>query len=125
MNRKLATALTTVLLAVPVGAVAAGALAPATATAATTTCTRNVTKTTPPTSPTAYPAGAAGSVTVARGPGGLKVVSVAPNSGWKARIDTASGNSVDVRFRMGTSRIKFEASIEAPHKMLVVVRTCG
>jgi hypothetical protein len=125
MNRKLAMVLTTALLAVPVGAVAAGALTPASATAATAACTRNVTKTTPPTAPTAYSAGAAGSVTVGPGAGGLKVVSVAPNSGWKFRVDTAHGSSVDVFFRMGTTRIKFEASIEAPHRMRILVRTCG
>ena len=105
MHRKLASVLTTALLAVPVGAVVAGALTPA--------------------APTAYSAGSAGSVTVGPDASGLKVVSVAPNAGWKPRVDTAKGSSVDVYFRHGTSKVKFEASIEGPKRLRVLVRTCG
>jgi hypothetical protein len=123
MKPRFAVFLLSAAMAVPVGAVAL--TSGGSASAATVTCTRKVTKTTPPTSPTVYGAGAAGSVTVGPGPGGLKVDSVAPNSGWVFRVDTASGNSVDVYFRMGTTRVKFEAGIESPTLLLVVVRTCG
>jgi hypothetical protein len=125
MKPKFAILLMSAVTALPVGAVLAAAATPASAATAAATCTRNVTKTVPPATPTAFPAGAAGSVTVGPGPGGLAVVSVTPNAGWKARTDTPSGTSVDVYFRMGTTRVKFEASIEAPHRLRVLVRTCG
>jgi hypothetical protein len=123
MKRKFAMLLLSATMAVPIGAVVLATAGPA--TAATVTCTKSVSITTPPTAPTAYAAGNAGSVTLKPVPAGLKVVSVAPNAGWTFRVDTAKGNSVDVYFRMGTTRVKFEAGIEAPHRMRVVVRTCG
>jgi hypothetical protein len=54
----------------------------------------------------------------------VKVLSVIPARGWKARIDTASGNSVDVYFSNGLHRVKFEAGIESSTLMLVTVRVC-
>jgi hypothetical protein len=123
MKRKFAMLLMSAAIAAPVGLVVMAAASPA--SAATATCTKSVSVTSPPTAPTAYAAGNAGSVTIKPVPSGLKVVSVAPNTGWTFRVDTPSGNSVDVLFRMGTTRVKFEAGIEAPHRMRVVVRTCG
>ena len=123
MNRKLATLLIAGAMAAPVGVFALAGAGPA--SAATATCTKSVSVTTPPTAPTSYPAGSAGSVTIKPVPAGLKVVSVAPNTGWTFRVDTAKGNSVDVYFRMGTTRVKFEAGIESPTKMRLLVRTCS
>lgn len=123
MHRKLAIALTAGVMALPVGLIGFATLAPA--SAATATCSNSVAKTTPPTSPTAYAAGTAGSVTVGPMAGGLQVVSVAPNTGWTPRVDTATGPSVDVYFRNGTTKVKFEASIEAKNRMRLLVRTCG
>jgi len=123
MKAKLAVFLMSTTLAVPAGLALAGSATAA--GAATAACTRSVSKTTPPTAATVYPAGAAGSVTVGPAASGLTVVSVAPNTGWSSRVDTASGKSVDVYFRMGASKIKFEAGIESPTKLRVLVRTCG
>jgi hypothetical protein len=123
MHRKLAIALTAGVMALPVGLVGFATLAPA--SAATATCSKSVAKTTPPAAPTAYPAGSAGSVTVGPTAGGLQVVSVAPNAGWKPRVDTATGPSVDVYFRKGATKVKFEASIEGKNRMRLLVRTCG
>jgi hypothetical protein len=123
MKRKFAVLLMSAAMAAPIGAVVLAAAGPA--SAAIATCMKSVSVTTPPTAPTSYLAGNAGSVTIKPVPSGLQVVTVAPNAGWTFRVDTASGNSVDVNFRMGTSRVKFEAGLEAPHKMRVVVRTCG
>ena len=123
MHRRLAIAVTAGVMALPVGLFGFATAAPA--SAATATCSKLVTKTTPPASATAYPAGAAGSVTVGPMAGGLQVVSVAPNSGWTPRVDTASGPSVDVYFRNGATKVKFEASIEAKNRMRLLVRTCG
>jgi hypothetical protein len=59
-----------------------------------------------------------------RSAGIVRVVSVAPATGWKYFVDTASGNSVDVYFNNGLHRVKFEAGIESPTLMVVMVRVC-
>jgi len=112
--------------------IAASLIVPATAASATTTtksaatnaCHQTSTWSRPPTAATTYPAGPAGTVTVAPGPGGLKVVSVHANHGWKSLVDTPSGNSVDVYFRHLTSSVKFEVGIEGPNLTQRVVTTC-
>ena len=126
MRTKLVGLLIAASLIVPATAVATTTAASATTTtkAATNACHHTSTWSRPPTAATTYPAGPAGTVTVAPGPGGLKVVSVHANHGWKPIIDTRSGNSVDVYFRHLTSNVKFEVGIEGANLMQRVVTTC-
>jgi hypothetical protein len=123
MKLKFATFIAAALAAVPIGTLVVGTAT--SASAAPAHCTKSASNATPPTAPTAYGAGAAGSVTVGPLKHGLTVASVSPNSGWSSRVDTATGNSVDVFFQSGTTRIKFEAGIESPTRLHLVVRTCG
>jgi hypothetical protein len=114
--------------AVPTGLAASAAALPASAApaVAAVTCTTKWTRTTPPTGPTTFPASPAGSVTIGPGryTGTVKVLSVAPATGWQYFVDTASGNSVDVYFHNSLHRVKFEAGIESPTLMVVMVRVC-
>lgn len=116
--------------AIPTGLAASALPQPASAAtsapSAATACTVTTTRTTPPTGPTTFAAKAAGSVTIGPGryKGTVRVISVAPATGWKYFVDTATGNSVDVYFHNGLHRVKFEAGIESASLMLVTVRVC-
>jgi hypothetical protein len=116
---------------VPAGLAVNSLVSPATAGAATTSHRATACKvtnlwTTPPTGPRTYAASTAGKVTVApiKPAGNIRVVSVSAARGWSYFVDTASGNSVDVYFRSGVHRVKFEAGIEGPTQMLVTVTVC-
>jgi hypothetical protein len=122
MRTKLAALLIAATCMTPALAVTAVSATPA--SAATATCHTASVWSKPPRHAITYPAGHAGTVTLARGPGGLKVTAVHRNAGWSAVIDTASGNSVDVYFRRHTSRVKFEAGIEDNALMQRLVTTC-
>ena len=127
MRTRLAGLLIAASLIVPATAIAtttAASAATATNAVATTACHHTSTWSRPPTAATTYPAGPAGTVTVAPGPGGLKVVSVHANHAWSSLVDTPSGNSVDVYFRHLTSNVKFEVGIEGNNLMQRVVTTC-
>jgi hypothetical protein len=80
----------------------------------------------------AYPAGArtfkawsAGSVTVAPvNRGTIKVAGVKAAPGWRGRVDSRSGSSVDVYFRSGAHLVKFEAEINDSHGLTVTLSNC-
>lgn len=126
MRRILASLAIAAATAAPIGLAIESASSAASAATTTTACTTTYTRTTPPSSPTVYKAGPAGSVTVAPGKyqGNVRVVSVAPATGWKYFVDTASGNSVDVYFSNGLHHVKFEAGVESATLMIVMVRVC-
>lgn len=112
------------LLAGPASASAghpSAALRPAT----TATCTPTRHKYPFPGGPAQYPAGAAGTVTVAPvNPRTIKVTKVQPAPGYKAFVDTARGSSVDVYFHSQTSKVKFEAEVNDAGGLTVKVTTC-
>jgi len=74
---------------------------------------------------TTFPAGPAGSVTIrAVNSGTISVMSVHPAKGWSARVDSASGSSVDVYFRHGPHTLKFETEINDWGGLTVAVTSC-
>ena len=78
-----------------------------------------------PKAATQYQAGAAGTVTVAPvNAGTIKVVKASPVTGYRARVDTRQGSSVDVYFTSSTHRVKFEAEINDSGGLTITVTTC-
>jgi hypothetical protein len=78
-----------------------------------------------PKAATQYQAGAAGAVTVAPvNAGTIKVVKASPVTGYRARVDTRQGSSVDVYFTSSTHRVKFEAEINNSGGLTITVTTC-
>jgi hypothetical protein len=125
MNRKLIALSALALPLVPAGVAIVGSSGATAAGAATATCTVNATLHTFPTAPTAYSAGSAGSVTVAPvNRHTIHVASVSPSAGWKYRVDSATGSSVDVYFRTAGHRTKFEAEITDRGGLLIRVTAC-
>ena len=59
-----------------------------------------------------YLASTAGSVTVRRDGNTLVIEDVSPAAGWTVEIEDASGREVEVDFRRGNQRVKFDAEIE-------------
>jgi hypothetical protein len=123
MRTRLAALLVTAGCILPAAA-AATVITAVPASAATVVCHTTSLWSRPPTKATTYLAGPAGTVTLAPGPGGLKVIAVHRNIGWSSYIDTAAGNSVDVYFRHLTSHVKFEAGIEDNGLMQRLITTC-
>ena len=78
-----------------------------------------------PKAATTYTAGAAGTVTVAPvNAGTIKVVKASPVTGYRARVDTRQGSSVDVYFTSSAHRVKFEAEINDSGGLTITVTTC-
>ena len=68
----------------------------------------------------------AGSVTIAPARHHtLKVVGVKPATGWHAFIDSRRGSSVDVYFRSGKHRVKFEAEVNDSGGLTVTISKCA
>ncbi len=59
-----------------------------------------------------FAAGDAGTVTIGSDGTSLMVVAVAPAAGWNFEIETPMGREVEVDFRDGTRKIKFDAELE-------------
>lgn len=112
------------VLAGPASA-SAGHRAAAARPAATATCTHTRHNSPFPGGPTPYPAGAAGTVTVAPvNPKTIKVAGVQAAPGYRAFVDTAQGSSVDVYFHNQASKVKFEAEVNDSGGLTVKVTTC-
>jgi hypothetical protein len=93
--------------------------------AVTASCTASRHRYPFPSAPATYPAGAAGTVTVAPlTPRTIKVANVTTTAGYISRVDTARGSSVDVYFHNGTSKVKFEAEVNDSGGLTVKVTTC-
>jgi hypothetical protein len=79
-----------------------------------------------PTGAQTFKAWSAGWVTVAPvNKGTIKVAGVRAAPGWRARVDSGSGSSVDVYFRSGAHLVKFEAEINDSHGLTVTLSTCA
>jgi len=78
-----------------------------------------------PRAATKYKAGAAGTVTVAPvNARTIRVVKASPARGYRARVDSWRGSSVDVYFRSSAHRVKFEAEINDSGRLTITVTTC-
>ena len=78
-----------------------------------------------PTAATPYQAGAAGTVTVAPvNAATIRVVKASAAPGYRARVDSWQGSSVDVYFTSSAHRVKFEAEINGSGGLTVTVTTC-
>jgi len=78
-----------------------------------------------PRTATKYKAGAAGTVTVAPvNARTIRVVKASPARGYRARVDSWRGSSVDVYFRSSAHRVKFEAEINDSGRLTITVTTC-
>src|SRR5215469_10158817 len=115
MNRLAKMGVSSLLAAVTVagGVAMAGAAAAAAAPRpALATCAAQHRNYPFPKAATTYKAGAAGTVTV--GPVNartIRVVKASPARGYRARVDSWRGSSVDVYFTSSAHRVKFEAEI--------------
>lgn len=79
-----------------------------------------------PTATTSFKAGRAGSVSIAPvNSGTIRVAAVHHAAHWRGYVDSGRGSSVDVYFRSGTHRIKFEAEINDSGGLTVTVTACG
>ena len=73
-----------------------------------------------------FKARAAGSVTIAPARHHtIRVTGVQPATGWHFYIDSRSGSSVDVYFRSGKLRVKFEAEINDGGGLTVTLSNCA
>jgi hypothetical protein len=73
-----------------------------------------------------FQARTAGSVTIAPARHHtVKVVGVKPAKGWHAFIDSRRGSSVDVYFRSGKHRVKFEAEVNDGGGLTVTISKCA
>lgn len=78
-----------------------------------------------PKATTTYKAGAAGAVSIAPvNSGTIKVAAVHFARHWRGYVDSGRGSSVDVYFRSGTHRVKFEAEINDAGGLTVTVTSC-
>jgi hypothetical protein len=78
-----------------------------------------------PKAATSYQAGAAGTVTIAPvNSGTIKVVKASPAPGYRARVDSWRGSSVDVYFTSSAHKVKFEAEINDSGGLTITVTTC-
>jgi hypothetical protein len=73
-----------------------------------------------------FKARTAGSVTIAPARHHtITVAGVKPATGWHAFIDSRRGSSVDVYFRSGKHRVKFEAEVNDRGGLTVTLRNCA
>ena len=78
-----------------------------------------------PKTTTTYRAGVAGAVSIAPvSSGTIKVSAVHYARHWHGYVDSGRGSSVDVYFRSGTHRVKFEAEINDGGGLTVTVTSC-
>ena len=142
MYKRTATIVSTILTVVLIAGVASAVVGPLGTSASTTSTSEATSTTMPETSTTmpetststtmpetsttvaststtipagdelVFEAGDAGTVTIGSDGTSLTVVAVAPAAGWNFEVETPMGREVEVDFRDGTRKIKFDAELE-------------